>query len=472
METSNKMTNSSNALAVVPPQEVRDLGTAEQLAPQLMPRFRDDLKTKEQALEFAQVAIAYALDPFMDEIVPYEGKPYITIRGMVRIAGRFEEFDGIEDEPATKDERDALGIPDDEILWKAFAYRKDRSRPTKGYGRAGGKAERNALVSGRNRANMVFINAGLQARKRAIHNALRMAFPTQMPGELAENVSQAQLRALHAIDDERGIDREQRHHDLRELYDVEASNELTKEQASGYIDGRLVDMSTGEVIDDSLTVNQVQQIEALAGQLAMTENELLAFSGEHVGHAVTSMNQSEATQLIALLEDLVSSERPDPPHESSPGFEPGRMVGKPQTQAQMSKVFATANERGWTKEQVRGRAAEINPKAVESLDALDRAEVSHLIQAVSIEPPWVDPRQQRFDVDDAAAGDIADHDGPAAGPDETEITDWNEFWRWAKPKGYANATELCETLGIENRLDRYTPQQLVGMVVDYEANQS
>lgn len=81
-----------------------------------------------------------------------------------------------------------------------------------------------------------------------------------------------------------------------------------------------------------------------------------------------------------------------PPRES--------MVGKPATQPQFAKLFASAREKGWSNAQLRGRAVEINSD-VEStgLAALDRAELSDLITAVLTETPWVDSRQMRMALD-------------------------------------------------------------------------
>ena len=71
--------------------------------------------------------------------------------------------------------------------------------------------------------------------------------------------------------------------------------------------------------------------------------------------------------------------------------------GRPATDAQHRKLAVEARERGWHRDQLAGRAAEINPAVAEQgLDALDRAEMSTLIDAVIHEPPWVDPRQRRL----------------------------------------------------------------------------
>lgn len=97
------------------------------------------------------------------------------------------------------------------------------------------------------------------------------------------------------------------------------------------------------------------------------------------------------------------------------GFNRDLMRGQPQTDAQRRRLHAIANEGGWTRDQIHGRAAEINQNARESLDALDKAEISELMDAIANEQPWVDPRQQRMDMSgppptEAEYREVADDD--------------------------------------------------------------
>lgn len=68
------------------------------------------------------------------------------------------------------------------------------------------------------------------------------------------------------------------------------------------------------------------------------------------------------------------------------------------TPEQLGKLWGEARERGWTRAQVHGRASEIVPAAAESICALDRAQMSALIDAVMSEAPWIDPRQLRLEL--------------------------------------------------------------------------
>ncbi len=232
------MFESSRAIATIhePRPQVAlvvDEKQVSQFAEQLLPRWPKDLN-RQTAIDLARVSLAYGLDPLMDEIIPYQGKPYVTIAGRIRIADNHPMFDGYDLDPASDEERRALEVHDGEAVWKCTVYRKDRSRPTRAFGRAGGPAEQNPVA----RRWLPEI-----AQKRAVHRALRAAFPLNLPG-VEERASAAQLRAIHASDAEVGIDREARHHALSETFDVESSADLTSTQAGVYLDDRAVESHT------------------------------------------------------------------------------------------------------------------------------------------------------------------------------------------------------------------------------------
>lgn len=202
------------------------------------PQFPDNA-TPEQALEVARVAVAYGLDPFLGELMPYKGRPYITFDGRVRIADRHPAYDGYDLEPASELEIKALRATPESSVWKCTVYRKDRSRPTVAYGKAGGQGEQNKNI-----------DVALLAQKRAIHRALRAAFPVPIPG-LEESLTGDQLRAIHAYDSDAGVSPDERRATLVDTFGVEHSNELTTAQASAYLDERAIEVdSDGVIVDD------------------------------------------------------------------------------------------------------------------------------------------------------------------------------------------------------------------------------
>lgn len=250
----------TNELATIAQQDQMVEVSREQavnMAKRIMPMFPQDCD-KQQALEVARIALAYGLDPFLGELIPYKGKPYLTFDGRVRIADRHAAFDGyVGPEPPTEAEMTALRPAEGESIWKCTVYRKDRTHPTVAYGRAGGPQDRNPISKQ---------DAVTMAQKRAVHRALRAAFPVPIPG-LEEKLSPAQLKAIHTFDNDAGIDADTRHEELEATFGVESSDKLTSAQASAYIDGRVVDADTGEVTDSGLPRlpdKLIDRLEALA----------------------------------------------------------------------------------------------------------------------------------------------------------------------------------------------------------------
>ncbi len=121
----------------------------------------------------AQLSVQYGLDPLMGELTLYEGKPYISVNGMVRIAHEHPAFEGLEDRPMTEEEKQAYGITQ-RVGWIALVYRKGWRAPVKGTGAADpDRPFRNNPVE-RERPQWM-------ARARAIRQALRLAFPHSVP---------------------------------------------------------------------------------------------------------------------------------------------------------------------------------------------------------------------------------------------------------------------------------------------------
>jgi hypothetical protein len=236
------------------------------VASKLAPLFPKDM-TEGQTLAVARVAVAYGLDPFLGELIPYQGKPYITYDGRVRLADRHPAYDGFECDPATPDEIKALKAHADQVVFRCTVHRRDRRKPIIAFGRAGGPGENNPVAK-QWTAEVAY--------KRAVHRAMRAAFPVPIPG-LEESVSSEQLRALHAYDADLGVSREARHQELGERFGVATSAELTSDQASSYIDtrvieldadGRAIDRATGEILPEDSTEDAGDLNAQLARDLA------------------------------------------------------------------------------------------------------------------------------------------------------------------------------------------------------------
>ncbi|MDO8751705.1 MAG: hypothetical protein Q7K03_11295 [Dehalococcoidia bacterium] len=85
----------------------------------------------------ARVASDLGLDILLGEVIWYQGRPYVTIKGLTRLLNRHPQFDNFELEPASADLRAAMRVArEEEQVWVCRLFRKDRTRPAIGYGRA------------------------------------------------------------------------------------------------------------------------------------------------------------------------------------------------------------------------------------------------------------------------------------------------------------------------------------------------
>lgn len=181
--------------------------------------------TLPQAVQIARLSIGYNLDPFAEELILYQGKPYLTIKGAMRLANVNPAYEGVECQPATDAERQAFRCREDEHLWVARVYRRDRRVPIVGYGRAGGASDKNPVSN---------TYAQEMAQKRAKHRALRDAF--SLPLDSYEDVSDAPRLSGEIIEGE-----------VVELADVQPMRPS--------VDDAPADDSGGEAIEAGVTSN-------------------------------------------------------------------------------------------------------------------------------------------------------------------------------------------------------------------------
>ncbi len=137
-------------------------------------RFPQDLSTQEINL-IALVSREYGLDPLFGELMVYQGKPYITIDARRRKAQETGLLDGINSRPATKEERKARQIPEEDYLYIAEVWVKGAAHPFEGIGRV-----RAAEIKGSEWLPIVK-DPGDMAEKRAESEGLRRAFHIPLP---------------------------------------------------------------------------------------------------------------------------------------------------------------------------------------------------------------------------------------------------------------------------------------------------
>lgn len=242
------------ALAVYEPRtalEVDDKEAAAKAA-QIMKHkgaglFPDNM-SEAQAAQIARIALAHHLDPFMGDIILYQGRPYVTIDGRIRSANQHPAFEGMECSPATDAERKAFRCKDDEHLWVTRVWRRDRRVPIVGYGRA--HAGDGNPVSAKWAQEM--------AQKRSKHRALRDAFsvalagleevegyeqPAQRHGEIIEGevvrggpIRGDQVTAIHTLVGKFGWSDAEYRGVLRKMFDVASSKDLTEGKAAAVLE--------------------------------------------------------------------------------------------------------------------------------------------------------------------------------------------------------------------------------------------
>lgn len=138
-------------------------------------KFPKDLTVTEKQM-MVEVSISYGLDPLMQELMIYQGNPYVTINARYRKAQETGKFDGIDTRPATEPERKARHAKDGDYLYRCEVFRTDASHPFVGWGRVLAKETHGSEYL------PVVKDPDRQSEKRAEAMALRKAFSMPLPG--------------------------------------------------------------------------------------------------------------------------------------------------------------------------------------------------------------------------------------------------------------------------------------------------
>lgn len=128
----------------------------------------DKLSRAEQAMFLQAFGQQVGLRAELGELMLYQGKPYITRNGMIRVAHQSGLLGGIVPRPATSLERRQYGATEDEVLWVCDVHRHGAPRPFRGWGCVNVAKDRNPVAKQFPRE---------MAKKRALYDGLRMAFP-------------------------------------------------------------------------------------------------------------------------------------------------------------------------------------------------------------------------------------------------------------------------------------------------------
>ena len=133
-----------------------------------------------------EVAISYGFDPIMQELMIYQGNPYVTINGRYRKAQETGQFDGMDSRPATESERKACNAKQGDFLYRCEVWRKDASHPFVGWGRVLEKEIEKAIAQAKGHGRQedalpIVKDPDRQAEKRAEAMGLRKAFSMPFP---------------------------------------------------------------------------------------------------------------------------------------------------------------------------------------------------------------------------------------------------------------------------------------------------
>lgn len=257
------MTQNNTAVAIrqQPTGAIVDSGAAKSLATTLIAHkgvgvFPQNM-TDAQAVEMARVALAYSLDPFLAEIMLYQGNLYVTYRGRLRKAQEHPAFDGIEEPEALNDaERKAFRVEDGELMFRCRVWRKDRRLPFVGYGRAGGSSDKNPI-------SKAPAGALDMAMERAKRRALTDAFALPLP-----NAEDADYRVETLAPDP----------------------------------SRIIDMTTGEIQPSPIRPDQIKAIHAIATALKWPDSEYRQMLQDTFGVDTSkALSEADASAVIDLL---------------------------------------------------------------------------------------------------------------------------------------------------------------------------
>lgn len=127
----------------------------------------DRLDANQQAAFLFALGERIGVRPELGELMIYQGKPYITIDGRVRLAHESGLLVGMDTRPATQTERRDYGVETGDALWVAVVYRRGATRGFRGWG--------HVPANDRNPVAKQFPRE--LAKKRAKYDSLRVAFP-------------------------------------------------------------------------------------------------------------------------------------------------------------------------------------------------------------------------------------------------------------------------------------------------------
>jgi len=151
-----------------------------------MARFPQALKPEEKAM-LATVALSYGLDPIMNELTIYQGRPYPTVNAWYRKSQETGLFDGMDSRPANEQERKERNAVEGDLLYRCEVWRRGASHPFVGWGRVRAEERKGSPHL------PIVKESDRMAEKRAEMMAMRKAFSIPMPSITWEEAVEADI---------------------------------------------------------------------------------------------------------------------------------------------------------------------------------------------------------------------------------------------------------------------------------------
>jgi len=214
----------------------------------------DRLTPDEQHMFILALGVKLGVKAELGELMLYQGKPYITLSGMIRLAHNSGLFVGMTARPATQLELRQFGAREGECVWVCDVYRRGSARPFRGWGYVA-KNDKNPVARQYPRE---------LARKRARYDALRIAFP---PAEDISAMHQKYIDEAEAELSEKGPVPAQL---------ASSSYEEPDDETPADVGAEVVDAETGEVLEaplDPVQEKTVTEADILAEDQALVDEE-------------------------------------------------------------------------------------------------------------------------------------------------------------------------------------------------------
>lgn len=140
----------------------------------------DKRSPEEQQNILVAVGRAWGLRPEAGDLMLFQGRLYVTIRGMYRNAHRNGLFAGAFPRPASHAAKASAGYAAEDVVWMCEVWKKGADRAFVGWGCVRRTEIEQALERAKSRSSQptpVVTHTAEIAKKRAIYDALRIAFP-------------------------------------------------------------------------------------------------------------------------------------------------------------------------------------------------------------------------------------------------------------------------------------------------------